>query len=99
MLTAREKDDVINTLAAFPEAGDEIPGTGGVRKVRVASGGKGKRGGARVIYYFYNETMPLYALLVYGKGQKADLNPDEKKAVRAFVEALKAAMKKQRRRK
>ena len=99
LLTAREKDDVINTLAAFPEAGDEIPGTGGVRKVRVASGGKGKRGGARVIYYFYNETMPLYALLVYGKGQKADLNPDEKKAVRAFVEALKAAMKKQRRRK
>ncbi len=97
LLTADEKMDVINHLAAHPEIGDEIPGTGGVRKVRFAAGGKGKSGGVRVIYFFYSEALPVYALLVYGKGQKTDLTPEEKKAVRAFVEALKATAKKRRR--
>lgn len=45
-----EKRELIDFLAENPLAGDEIPGTGGVRKVRFAASGKGKRGGARVIY-------------------------------------------------
>ena len=58
-----ERRELIDFLAANPLAGDEIPGTGGVRKVRFAASGHGKRGGARVIYYYLDESMPIYALL------------------------------------
>lgn len=58
ILSAEEYKDVIDFLAMNPMAGDEIQGTGGVRKVRFAMGNKGKSGGARVIYYFYSDTIP-----------------------------------------
>ena len=51
LLSPDERDEVVTFLAENPEAGDEIPGTGGVRKVRFAAKGKGKSGGVRVIYY------------------------------------------------
>jgi len=68
-----------------------IPGTGGVRKLRFAATGKGKRGGARVIYYYLDGSLPLYALLAYPKNAKSDMTPDEKRAVTALVTALKTA--------
>jgi hypothetical protein len=64
-----------------------------VRKLRFAASGKGKRSGARVIYYFYDETVPLYALLAYPKNAKTDLTPDDKRAALAFVNAIKATRK------
>ncbi len=73
LFTNEEKKSVIDYLASHPENGDEIPGTGGVRKVRVKAKGKGKRGGGRVIYFWYDNNAPIYALLVYGKGEKSDL--------------------------
>lgn len=87
-----EKRELIDFLAENPLAGDEIPGTGGVRKVRFAASGRGKRGGARIIYYYLDETMPLYALLAYAKNAKTDMTADEKRAVSALVAALKAAL-------
>lgn len=86
-----EKRELIDFLAENPLAGDEIPGTGGVRKVRFAASGKGKRGGARIIYYYLDDTMPLYALLVYTKNARTDMTPEEKKAVGALAATLKAA--------
>ena len=59
LLTADEQDAVIDLIAYDPTCGDLIAGTGGLRKVRVGRGGSGKRGGARVIYYFYNVDFPL----------------------------------------
>ena len=91
-----EKRAVIDFLAENPLAGDEIPGTGGVRKLRFGASGRGKRGGARVIYYFLDETMPIYALLAYAKSARTDLSPDQKRAVSALVAALKAARKEMR---
>ena len=91
-----EKRAVIDFLAENPLAGDEVPGTGGVRKLRFGTLGRGKRGGARVIYYYLDETMPVYALLAYGKSAKTDLTPDEKRAVSALATALKAAWKERR---
>lgn len=88
-----EKRELIDFLSANPLAGDEIPGTGGVRKVRFAASGRGKRGGARIIYYYLDDTMPLYALLAYAKNAKTDMTPDEKRMVSALVVALKAARK------
>ena len=91
-----EKRELIDFLAENPLAGDEIPGTGGVRKVRFAACGRGKRGGARIIYYFLDGTMPLYALLAYAKNAQEDMTPDEKRVVSALVSALKATRKEMR---
>ena len=88
-----EKRELIDFLAENPLAGDEIPGTGGVRKVRFAASGRGKRGGARVIYYYLDETVPLYALLAYAKNAKEDINPDEKRMVATIAATLKTAWK------
>ena len=88
-----ERRELIDALANNPVAGTLIPGTGGVRKLRFATFGRGKRGGARVIYYYLDETMPIYLLLAYGKAARIDLTSDEKRAVSALVAALKATRK------
>ena len=80
----------MNYIARNPEAGDVIPETGGVRKVRWGRAGAGKRGGARVIYFYYDDTRPLYLLLVYAKARKEDLSAGEKRAVRKLAAMLKA---------
>ena len=85
-----EKMELVSFLSIHPLAGDLIPGTGGVRKLRFAASGRGKRGGARVIYYYLDEDLPLYALLAYPKNAKVDLSPTEKRGVAAFVDAIKA---------
>ena len=95
-LTEDEKRELIDFLAENPLAGDEIPGTGGVRKGRFAASGRGKRGGARIIYYYLDDTMPLYALLAYAKNDQGDMTPDEKRAVSALAAALKATRKEKR---
>ena len=77
-------------------AGDEIPGTGGVRKLRYAMAGRGKRGGARIVYYYLDERMSLYALLAYAKADRTDLTPTERHAVSALASALKATVKETR---
>jgi len=82
---------LINHLAAEPEAGDLIEGTGGIRKLRWAREGKGKSGGTRVIYFFRNERIPLYLLTIFGKNEKSDLSMSERNELRKFVERLVAA--------
>lgn len=58
-----ERNELIDVLAANPQAGDEIPGTSGVRKMRFGAKGKGKRGGARIIYYWYSDEAPIMRCL------------------------------------
>lgn len=86
----QERTELIDFVAHNPEAGDVIPGTGGVRKLRWARAGSGKRGGARLVYFYYRSDCPLYLLLAYAKAQATDLSADEKKAVAAFATAIKA---------
>ena len=93
LLSEYEHAELIEFLASFPEIGDEIVGTGGVRKSRYAAKGKGKSGGVRVIYYFYDEDTPIYALLIYGKNERDDLSSEQRKAVAAFAASIKAARK------
>lgn len=69
-----------------------IPGTGGVRKLRWARSGSGKRGGVRVVYFYYRPDCPLYLLLAYAKAQATDLSADEKKTVAAFAATIKATV-------
>lgn len=93
LLTKDEHADLITCLATFPRAGAEIVGTGGVRKVRFGAKGRGKSGGVRVIYYFYDEDVPIYALLVYGKNERANLTAEQRRSVAAFAAAIKATRK------
>jgi len=85
-LTALQRD-----LMNDPETGDVMPGCGGLRKVRLGdpSRGKGKRGGARVIYMHVPEASVIYLITVYGKGQKDDLSPRDKKLCRQLAAILK----------
>jgi hypothetical protein len=93
LLSIEEHEELVFYLALHPQSGNEIPGTGGVRKMRFAARGKGKSGGVRVIYYFFDEVNPLYAIFLYGKNEQANLTPEQKKDVAAFAATLKAAAK------
>jgi hypothetical protein len=95
-ISGTERDELIDWLARNPEAGDEITGTGGIRKLRWAGKGKGKRGGLRVIYYLYNTDFPVFLLSVYGKGVQEDLTPEEKSKFSALAQTLKAECKRSR---
>ena len=97
LLTRQERMDLITTLAANPLAGDEIPGTGGVRKLRFGAAGRGKRGGFRVIYYVLTDAFPLVAITLYGKNEQSDLTEDEKKGARAIVARLKDELRARKR--
>lgn len=72
-------------LAANPAAGDLIPGTGGLRKVRWGTRGKGKRGGMRVIYYWIVSDEQIFMLLAYPKNQQDDLTADQKRLLSQLV--------------
>jgi hypothetical protein len=75
-------------LARDPEAGDVVQGTGGFRKVRWADRrrGQGRRGGLRVIYYYFEQDRQMWFLTMYGKDEAADLTPKEKRALKAAIE-------------
>jgi len=84
-----EREEFVSYIAANPKAGDVIPETGGVRKVRWNTRGGGKRGGARVIYFYADLTRPLYLLMAYAKARKEDMSANEKRTVRNLVSVLK----------
>ncbi len=69
-----ERSALIDHLARRPHDGDLVQGAGGVRKLRWAIGGRGKRGGARVIYFFHDRDVPLFLLTAYAKNERADLS-------------------------
>ena len=75
-------------LVKDPTRGKVIQGTGGLRKIRMAARGKGKRGGARVIYYFIQIDETIYMIFVYDKGEADDLTPDQKKTLQTLAQAI-----------
>ena len=75
-------------IAANPEAGEIIPETGGVRKIRWALSGMGKRAGARVIYYYHGDRLPIFLLSAYAKSRKDNLSKAEQNAMKRLVLAL-----------
>lgn len=93
LLSEDERVGVIEMLARNPECGDVIPGTGGLRKVRIRLAGRGKSGGARVIYFYVNAGMPLLALMVYAKNQTAQLSKAQEKELASIASSIKKAKK------
>jgi hypothetical protein len=93
-LSALQRD-----LMNDPEGGDVMPGCGGLRKLRIADPrrGKGKRGGARVIYLHLPEAGVIYLITVYGKDQQDDLSADDKKLYRQLAAILKRQSRRRQR--
>jgi mRNA-degrading endonuclease RelE of RelBE toxin-antitoxin system len=85
-LTTEEVDSLKSYLSYFPEAGALIPRSGGIRKLRWRAKGKGKRSGARVIYYYRNDRYPILLLTVFTKERKVDLTPFDLKILRRIVD-------------
>jgi len=73
-------------LVQKPDAGKIIPGSGGLRKLRWSAGGRGKRGGIRVIYYWFVSPEVILMLFAYPKNVQDDLTPDQLKQLRKIVE-------------
>jgi hypothetical protein len=88
LMSATERLDIVNYLAAHPKAGDLMEGTGGVRKLRWGRGTQGKSGGVRVIYYLHSEAMPLYLLTLFAKNERANLSKAERNALADLAELL-----------
>ena len=79
-----------NTLLENPAAGDVIPGGRGLRKLRVPLPGRGKRGGARVIYYHWVSKEQCYLIYAYAKNVSANLSPDQ---LRRLAEVMQAEIR------
>jgi hypothetical protein len=88
LLTDAEYAELQRVLVDKPDAGDVIPGSGGLRKVRWAAQGRGKRGGVRVIYYHIPSRDQFYMLLIYGKNEQDDLSPEQLRLLKRAVEAI-----------
>jgi hypothetical protein len=82
ILTDEEYTAFQRQLLANPEAGALIPGTGGLRKLRASAGGKGKRGGARVIYFLNANSEHCYLLLIYKKNTLENPSPSQLRQLR-----------------
>lgn len=87
--------DLLRTIQALilanPEVGDLIPGSGGIRKMRMGDPGRGrgKRGGYRVLYVDLPDLKLTYLLAMYGKGEKEDLSSSELKQLRQIAKLIK----------
>lgn len=86
-------------LAGKPDLGDLIPGTGGFRKLRWADvrRGKGRRGGLRVIYYWFGSQSRIWLMTLYDKDEAANLTPDERKMLKAAIDTEKKIRARKRR--
>ncbi len=88
IMDEEERGLLVDYLAHNPVSGDLIPGAGGVRKLRWALEGRGKRGGARVIYYYHSDAMPLFALTAYAKNERADITQADRNEFRRLTGLL-----------
>ncbi len=84
-----EYRELQNQLANNPDLGDLMPGTGGFRKLRWRDPrrGKGRRGGLRIIYYYFLADQQIWLMTLYDKNEATDLTPKEKKALKSAIEA------------
>ena len=89
-ITELLSDDELNALQwvlmANPDRGDLIRGSGGLRKIRWAGSGRGKRGGLRIIYYWHVPGSTILFLLAYPKNEQEDLTPAQLKVLKSIIE-------------
>ena len=97
LLSENDRNRMIYHLSIRPETGNIMQGTGGIRKMRWAREGRGKSGGVRVIYFYYNDEIPLFLLTIFGKGEQTNLSKSERNELAKLVKVLIANYKRDRR--
>lgn len=88
-LSHAEVREIVDMVAADPRQGDEVKGSGGVRKVRVAGRGKGKSGGYRIMVAFVGEEAPVYLLALLSKGDRGNFTAAEIAQMKTLTTTLK----------
>lgn len=89
LLSDEEVWRIEGMLLEQPDAGDVMEGTGGVRKLRIALGARGKRGSARLIYLHVRIRQTIYLIMAFAKNAQANLTNEQRKIVRQIAEAIK----------
>jgi hypothetical protein len=79
---------IVDRLAADPTCGVLVRGGGGIRKVRFGFGARGKSGGARIVYLYSGEGLPVFILAAFAKNEKANLSAAERNALGKLVDDL-----------
>lgn len=95
-LTDEERMGIVTFIALHPDAGAEIKGTGGARKIRLAGKGRGKSGGYRVITFFSGDDIPVFLLNVFAKNEKTDLTKDERNELKTTLAAIAEAYRRRK---
>ena len=93
ILDEEERAALVLSVGTEPEAGEIIPETGGIRKLRWALEGRGKSSGARVIYYFHSDRMPVVLLSIYAKSVKVNLSRAERNELKKLIPELVRVLK------
>jgi hypothetical protein len=88
LFTAEEREAIVDLVASDPHCGVVVPGGGSIRKMRVGFGGRGKRGGARVLYIFGGDDVPIFLLAAFAKNEKSDLTPAERATIAKAVATM-----------
>jgi len=88
VLSVTDREEIVAFVSLNPLSGVLIQETGGLRKLRWARPGHGKRSGARVVYYFHNDTMPLYLLTVFAKGERENMSKAQRNELAKLTTAL-----------
>jgi hypothetical protein len=88
IMSQEEMAEVVDFVSLTPLAGEVIKGTGGLRKLRVGLQGRGKRGGGRVIYWFYNKGYPAVLLWAFAKNEASDLTTSQRKQLAQVTESF-----------
>ena len=91
-----ERAAIVDRLAGDPSCGVVIPGAGGLRKVRFGFGGRGKSGGARIIYLLSGEGLPVFLIAAFAKNEKANLTAAERNALGRMVGEVIKSYRRQR---
>lgn len=88
LLSEDERMAIVDVIAADPELGVVVPGTGGLRKMRIGLRGRGKRGGGRVIYWYHSPDCPAVLLWVLAKSAVEDLTKEQYRKLAGAIEGL-----------
>jgi len=96
VLSEAEHDALVLYVAHNPEEGDLIPGMGGLRKLRWAANGKGRRGGSRVIYYFHNLDVPFFLMAIFAMNVQANLSPKQKRTLNRQLTAIRSGWRRRK---
>lgn len=90
-LTVEARQDIVDAVATSPSQGDEIRGSGGLRKIRVAGRGKGKSGGYRALIAYLGAEFPVYLIAILSKGERANFSTAEIAGFKKFVGEIRQA--------